>query len=304
MVLPGRAQVPDRLIPCDRRRLVHPVRERRRARPCEQVAGGRIEHADGVIRRRRDVGVEVVPDVAQVVRRKRVDVVLRTEQSQLLAAEPDEAKLVQRRDVLHLLGDVEDRRGAGRIVEHSGAVDRVEVGVDDDDVVLVSALRVRDDVPIGPVEIDDRVDADARHRQGRSGLHRLLVLVEEALPDGKRRERDRDRPDEGVPCSIGEAADQQVCAAGIPLVEDDHPRCARCLRVQHLHAEVATAALDQGDPAGHEAGEVARGAPAGRGRRRRRRQHDAARRLDRCCRGPAALTCAPIAQETVGLSSR
>ena len=90
MVLALRGQVVDCLVAPDRRGLVDPVRERLLG-PAEQVRRGRIEDAERVVRRRRDVGVEVVADVTQVVRRQRVDVERRPEQSQLLAAEPDEA---------------------------------------------------------------------------------------------------------------------------------------------------------------------------------------------------------------------
>ena len=52
-----------------------------------------------------------------------------------------------------MLGDVEDRRGTGRVVEHAGAVDRVEVRVDDEDVVRVAALGVGDDVVVVGVRV-------------------------------------------------------------------------------------------------------------------------------------------------------
>ena len=109
-----------------------------------------------VVRRRRHIRIEVVADVAEFGRREVVDVVRGAEQAQLLAAEPDEPQLVARGDVLHLLGDVEDRRGAGGVVEHPRAVDRVQVRVDDHDVVLVAALRLRDHVVVGGVRLDDR----------------------------------------------------------------------------------------------------------------------------------------------------
>src|SRR4051812_22187481 len=73
----------------------------------------------------------VLADPAQLGRAEVADVVLRAQQAQLLAAEPDEPELVPRVDLPHLLRDVEDRRRAGRVVEHPGAVDRVQVRVDD-----------------------------------------------------------------------------------------------------------------------------------------------------------------------------
>ena len=81
-----------------------------------------------------------------------------TQEAQFLAAEPDEPQLVQRVHVLHLLSDVQDRRGAGSIVEHALAVDRVQVRIDDQDVILVATLGFRDDVVVGEVRLDDRVN--------------------------------------------------------------------------------------------------------------------------------------------------
>ena len=78
--------------------------------------------------------------MTQFGRTQIVDVVRRSQQAELFAAEPDEPQLVQRLDVLHLLGDVQDRRGAGGIVEHARPVNRIQVRIDDYDVVLVAAL--------------------------------------------------------------------------------------------------------------------------------------------------------------------
>jgi hypothetical protein len=191
-----------------------------------------------------------------------VDVVLRPEQAQLLPAEPDEAQLVQRVDVLHLLGDVEDRRGAGRVVQDPGSVDRIQVGIDDQDVVLVAALGFGDDVVVIGVGLDNRWDAQAHRRRGPR-----LVLVVEVLPDGERRERrDRDRRDERVPIGVDHAADHQAGPAGIALIEDDDPGGAGRLGVEDLHAEVASAALDQRDVARDGGREVGGGAATRRAR--------------------------------------
>ena len=79
-------------------------------------------------------------ETAELARAQIVDVERGAQQAQFLAAEPDEAQLVPRMDLPHHLGDVEDRGRTGRVVEHAGAVDRVEVRVDDEDVVRVAAL--------------------------------------------------------------------------------------------------------------------------------------------------------------------
>src|SRR4030095_996921 len=97
-------EVLDRLISCDRRRLVHPVRERRRNGATEQVRRRWIEDSDAVIGRGRDIRVEVIADVTEFGLTQTVDVGGRSQQAELLTAKPDEAQLVQRIDVLPLLG--------------------------------------------------------------------------------------------------------------------------------------------------------------------------------------------------------
>jgi hypothetical protein len=123
-----------------------------------------------VVRRGRDVGVQVELDLGELVGREGVDVEVRAEQAELLAAEPDEAQLVAGVGVLQLLGDVEDRGRARRVVEHPGSEDGVQVGVDDQDVVRVAALGVGDDIPVGTVRVVDGLDVDGQNR-ARAGTY-------------------------------------------------------------------------------------------------------------------------------------
>ena len=116
-----------------------------------------------------------------------VDVVVRAEQAELLAAEPDEAQLVAGVGVLQLLRDVQDRGRARGVVEHPGSVDGVQVGIDDEDVVRVAAPGVGDDIPVGPVRVVDELDVDGQDR-GRAGD----VLRQELGADGVGREEDGD----------------------------------------------------------------------------------------------------------------
>ena len=171
-----------------------------------------------------------------------LDVVLRAQLAELLAPEPDEPQLVERMDLAHLLGDVQDRGRARAVVEHAGAVDRVEVRVDDHDVARVAALGLRDDVPVGAVRVDDLVDAQVHDRR-RAGR----VLVVKALADLERRERHRDARHERVAVRVHHAAAEHGRAARVALIEDDDADCSCGLGIEHLHAEIARAALDQGD---------------------------------------------------------
>src|SRR5258707_9614984 len=129
MVEPNRAEVRDRLIPRDHRRLVDPVGERRWG-PAEQVWRRWIKDPDHVVGRCCHVGIEVIADMTELGGGEIVDVIRRSQETQFLTAEPDETQLVQRVDVLHHLSDIQDRRGTRRVVQHSDAVNRVQVLVD------------------------------------------------------------------------------------------------------------------------------------------------------------------------------
>ena len=175
----------------------------------------RVEDARDVVRRGRHVGVEVELDLGELVGGEGVDVVVRAEQAELLAAEPDEAQLVAGVGVLQLLGDVEDRGRARGVVEHPGAVDGVQVGVDDEDVVRVAALGVGDDVPVGAVRVVDGLDVDGQHR-GEPGL----VLAQQLGAHGVGRE------ETGIVGTLRcprrrQAAVEQAGASRVALVEDD-----------------------------------------------------------------------------------
>ena len=135
-----RVEVGDPLVARDGRRLVHTVRERVADGAAEEVGRCRVEDPDDVVRRGRDVGIEVIADVAQIIRAEVVDIEGRAQKAQLLAAKPDEPQLVRCVYVLQHLGDVQDRRGARRVVEHARSVDRVKVRVDDQDMVRVATL--------------------------------------------------------------------------------------------------------------------------------------------------------------------
>lgn len=90
--------------------------------------------------------------------------------------------------------------------------------------------------------VHDRLDVERAPRR-RAGL----VLVVEVKADSRGRERDRDIRD----CTKG--AIDHARTTGIPLVEDDHARGTRCLRVGHLRGERAGASLDQRDAPSGEA---------------------------------------------------
>ena len=93
-----------------------------------------VDEAD-VVRRADHVEVQVRHDLRQGRVAEAVDVVLGAEQAGLLGAPEREADLLARLDagLGHLLGDLEDRRGAGAVVvDARAAVDGVEVGADDD----------------------------------------------------------------------------------------------------------------------------------------------------------------------------
>src|SRR6266699_6881810 len=127
MVQADGVEIADRFILGDGRSLVHAIRKLLRGGAREEVRPRGIEHSDDVVRRSGNVSVEVIADVAQVVRAQMGDVIVRAKLSQLLATEPDEAQLVRRSDVLYLLGDVEDGRRTRRVVQHSLAVNRIQV---------------------------------------------------------------------------------------------------------------------------------------------------------------------------------
>src|SRR5260221_47116 len=261
MVEPNRAEVRDRLIPRYHRRLVDPVRERRWG-TAEQVWRRWIKDPDHVVGRCRHVGIEVIADMTELGGGEIVDVIRRSQETQFLTAEPDETQLVQRVDVLHHLSDIQDRRGTRRVVQHSGAVNRVQVRVDNQDMVFVTALCLGDNVVVVGVRVDDGLDVDAHDRQRRSILDRLLVLVEQVVTDVKGRESDGNRRDNPVPRGVHQAACQYAGAAGVALVEDDYPCSTSSFGIEHLHPKVAGTTLDEGDSAWYEAAEITRSAAA------------------------------------------
>src|SRR6266699_1056998 len=184
MVQADGVEIADRLTLGDGRSLVYAIRK--------LLRGGATE--------------EVIPDVVQVVRAQMGDVIVRAKLSQLLPTKPDEAQLVRRSYVLHLLGDVEDGRRTRRVVQHSLAVNRIEVGIDDNHVVWVAAFRLGDDVVVGSVILLDRRDAEAHRRwRWRRVRREAVVRVIEVVADGEGSERDRNRRNDRVAVGVDEA---------------------------------------------------------------------------------------------------
>ena len=183
-----------------------------------------------------------------------------------------------------------------------GAVDRVEVRVDDDDVVRVAALGLGDDVVVVAVRVDDRLDVEV-HAPAR--VPTAGVLVEQALAGGERGERDRDGRDDRVAGGVDQAAAEHARAAGVALVEDDHAGCARrpaALRTftPKVHVPRWISAIRPRS----EAGEVSRRAAARRAGRRGRRDHDAAGRLESGGRSPTLVPGIPVGDDRVVVSGR
>src|SRR5438046_7206396 len=74
VVEPDGVKVGDSLISGDRRGFVHAVGERACNGTSEKVGPRRIEDPDEVVRRGRDVRIEVIPDVTQFARAQIVDI--------------------------------------------------------------------------------------------------------------------------------------------------------------------------------------------------------------------------------------
>ena len=175
---------------------------------------------------------------------------LGAEQVQLLGAPEGEADLLAVADpeLGHLLGDLEDGRGAAAVVVDAGAGDdRVEVGTDEHHPVGVAGRRVGDDVAGGPGRVDlghggDMDDHPAGHRLGVEGGG-----VGEAQADHRDLE------------GAAEGADEQLLTTRVALVEDDDRVVAGLNGVGRLLREGAGAALDERDPrlVGRGGGEVA-----------------------------------------------
>ena len=193
-------------------------------------------------------------------RAERRDVVLGAQQARLLGAPEREAQLLARLDAElgHLLGDLEDRRGAAAVVVDARALDDgVEVRADDQRLRRV-ARSGSDAITFVVGRVSDAVEVNTCTVTSPAG--RLVEL--RAVGVARADDRDRD-------LGPAERAGEQVGAARVALVEDDHGVIAGGLGVARLDDEVAAAALDQRDrgPA-PGAGEVARLAAGRRARRR------------------------------------
>ena len=77
--------------------------------------------------------------------------------------------------------------GPERVVEHARAVDRVEVGVDDKNMVLVAALGLRDHVPVISVGLEIALMSTLTV----GGVPPWISLYR-SLPDREGHERDGD----------------------------------------------------------------------------------------------------------------
>ena len=149
------------------------------------------------------------------------------------------------------------------------AVDRVEVGADDDRPISATGRRVGED--IGRLGGDDTCLHRDPHSHGRSRLDQVEKLLADGEGGADHRQRHLrriERPEDG--------ADPIVTRIRVPLVEDDDGSRARGLCVRRLLPEGAGAALDQRDRSSRKAVEVGCGAAARSATRRR--DHDPAGR--------------------------
>ena len=179
----------------------------------------------------------------------------RAEQAGLLRAEPDEAHRVARLDLLHLLGDLEDRARAGAVVVDAGAVlDAVEVRADDDDVV-VAAGRLGDHVPRR-----EMLEMMSTFTRTVRPVRPLRTPLGSSLPTAKV------AASTGMSPVVAGLKPEAAAGRGVALVHEDDRRGAGVDRVLDLDDEVAGAALDQRDRAGREAREVGGLAAARRSR--------------------------------------
>lgn len=131
-----------------------------RSRGAAEVEGRPVAVVDAeeVVGRRDHVEVEVQPDLVQVLGRRLVDVVLGTEQTELLSRPPCEAHRVVDLVLGQLQRYLQDADRTGAVVVDAGTrLDRVGVSAHEDDVVGVAGLGLGNDVhTVGCVSTRER----------------------------------------------------------------------------------------------------------------------------------------------------
>ena len=169
--------------------------------------------------------------------RKAVDVGLRTEQAALLGTPPCEAHRVLGLELRHLLGDLEQCSRAAAVVVDAGArLHRVEVRAGHDDVVVVRAGQLRDDVLLR-----------ARLGQRRPTTRAVEPACASAAPCSKLAPTTGMSSGVGLPPKSVPTIRRPGRRSVLPWLKMMTRLGAGRLRVQRLDAELARAALDERD---------------------------------------------------------